>query len=109
MTKLKSLHKKLRRLEASLQKDAKKLAKLQRKVEAALRAESAPARVNPPGRAQETAQPARPAPPPAKKKRELTSAGREKLSALMKARWAAKRAGAASNAASVGKPQNAEG
>jgi len=77
MTKLKSIHKKLRRLEASLQKDAKKLAKLQRKVEAALKAESASTG---------------PAAPPTKKKRELTPAGREKLSAMMKARWAAKRA-----------------
>jgi len=110
MTKLKSLNKKLRRLEASLQKDAKKLAKLQRKVEAALRAESAPPKVNAPGHPQKkAARPDRPAAPPAKKKRELTPAGREKLSAMMKARWAAKRAGAASSAASVGRPQNAEG
>lgn len=92
MIKLKSLNKKLRRLEASLQKDAKKLAKLQRKVEAALRTESAPAG---------------PAAPPAKKKRALTPAGREKLSAMMKARWAAKRAGVASGVAAVGQPQNA--
>lgn len=101
MTKLKSLNKKLRRLEASLQKDAKKLAKLQRKVEAALRAESVPARVEAPVRAAEAAKPAR---PPAKKKRALTPAGREKLSAMMKARWAAKRAGAAP----AGMPQHAE-
>ena len=104
MTKLKSLSKKLRRLEASLQKDAKKLAKLQRKVEAALKAESAPVRVNAPGRVEEASRPARPAAPPAKKKRELTPAGREKLSAMMKARWAAKRAGAAP----AGMPQRAE-
>jgi hypothetical protein len=109
MTKLKSLNKKLRRLEASLQKDAKKLAKLQRKVEAALRAESAPVRAKGPIRIKEVSQPARPAASPAKKKRALTPAGREKLSAMMKARWAAKRAGAASSAAAVGQPQNAEG
>jgi hypothetical protein len=96
-------------LEASLQKDAKKLAKLQGKVEAALRAESAPAGVNVPSRAQEAARPARRAAPPAKKKRELPPAGREKRSAMMKARWAAKRAGAAGSAASVGQWQNAEG
>jgi hypothetical protein len=41
MIKLKSLNKKLLKLEASLQKDAKKLAKLKRKVETALRAECA--------------------------------------------------------------------
>jgi len=108
MTKLKSLNKKLRRLEASLQKDAKKLAKLQRKVEAALRAEATPARVAAPGRVVEASRPARPPAAPAKKKRALTPAGREKLSAMMKARWAAKRAVAAGNAASVGQPQNAE-
>jgi hypothetical protein len=39
----------------------------------------------------------------------LTPAGREKLSAMMKARWAAKRAGAASSTPSVEQPQNAEG
>lgn len=104
MTKLKSLNKKLKRLEASLQKDAKKLAKLRRKVEAALKAESAPASVKVPIRVAEPSPPARPAAPPAKKKRELTAAGRQKLSALMKARWAAKRAGKASSAASVGQP-----
>jgi hypothetical protein len=109
MTKLKNLNKKLRRLEASLRKDAKKLAKLQRKVEAALRAEAAPARVKVPVRVENASQPARPAASPAKKERALTPAGREKLSAMMKARWAAKRAGAASSAASVGQPQNAEG
>jgi predicted nucleic acid-binding Zn-ribbon protein len=105
MIKLKSLNKKLRRLQASLQKDAKKLAKLQRKVEAALRAESAPARVSAPGRVEGAS---RSAAPPAKKKRELTPAGREKLSAMMKARWAAKRAGVASGAAGVGQSQNAD-
>jgi hypothetical protein len=109
MTKLKSLNRKLRRLEASLQKDAKKLAKLQRKVEAALRAESAPVRAKTPIRVEKASQAARPAAPPAKKKRALTPAGREKLSAMMKARWAAKRAGAASSAAAVEQPQNAEG
>jgi len=108
MIKLKSLNKKLRRLQASLQKDAKKLAKLQRKVEAALRAESAPARVSAPGRVDEASRPARPATPPAKKKRQLTPAGREKLSAMMKARWAAKRADGASGAAAVGQSQNAD-
>jgi hypothetical protein len=107
MTKLKSLSKKLRRLEASLQKDAKKLAKLQRKVEAALRAESAPARANAPGWVEDASRPSGPAAPPAKKKRELTPAGREKLSAMMKERWAAKRAAAAGSAA-VGQPENAE-
>ena len=108
MIKLKSLNKKLLRLEASLQKDAKKLAKLKRKVETALRAESAepaPAKVKPAARVEEASKPAKPAALPAKKKkRELTPAGRAKLSALMKARWAAKRAGTAP----AGEPQRAE-
>lgn len=90
MIKLKSLNKKLRKLEACLQKDAKKLAKLQRRVETALRAES-------------VFRPATPAALLANKKRALTPEGREKLSALMKARWAAKRAGQAP----AGEPQRA--
>jgi hypothetical protein len=104
MIKLKSLNKKLLRLEASVQKDARKLAKLKRKLEAALRAESAQAKVKPPARVEEASKPAKPAAPVAKKKRELTPAGRAKLSALMKARWAAKRAGTAP----AGEPQRAE-
>jgi hypothetical protein len=105
MIKLKSLNKKLLRLEASVQKDARKLAKLKRKLEAALRAESAQVKVRPPARVEEAPKPAKPAAPPAKKKRELTPAGRAKLSALMKARWAAKRAGPAL----AGAPRRAEG
>lgn len=90
MSKLKSLKKKLSRLEASMQKSARKLEKLQRKVEIALRAESIHAKsVNGVGKRPE---PVKPVVLPAKKKRALTSAGRAKLSALMKARWAAKRA-----------------
>ena len=95
MIKLKGLKKKLLRLEASLQKDARKLAKLKRKVETALRVESVPAKVKPPARIEGAFTPAKPAAPRVKRKRELTPAGRAKLSALMKARWAAKRAGTA--------------
>jgi hypothetical protein len=105
MIKLKGLRKKLLRLEASMQKDARKLAKLTRKVETALRAESAQARVISPARVEKASKPAKPAAPPVKKKkRELTPAGRAKLSALMKARWAAKRAGTAP----AGEPQRLE-
>jgi hypothetical protein len=104
MFKLKSLNKKLLRLEASLQKDAKKLAKLKRKVETALRAESAQVKAKSPARVEEAPKPAKPAAPPAKKKRALTPAGRAKLSALMKARWTAKRAGTTP----AGEPQRAE-
>jgi hypothetical protein len=97
MVKLKSLNKKLLRLEASLQKDARKLAKLKRKVETALRAESAPATVTSPVQVEEAPKAARISAPVVKGKKRsgLTSAGRDKLSALMKARWAAKRAGTA--------------
>ena len=103
MIKLKGLKKKLLRLEASLQKDARKLAKLKRKVETALRVESVPAKVKPPARIEGAFTPAKPAAPRVKRKRELTPAGRAKLSALMKARWAAKRAGTAF----AGEPQRA--
>jgi hypothetical protein len=108
MIKLKGLKKKLLRLEASMQKDAKKLAKLRRKVETALSAEPAPAKVQASVRVEEASKPAKPNAPPAKKKRALTPAGREKLSALMKARWAAKRARAANNAAPAGELRRVE-
>lgn len=95
MIKLKGLNKKLLRLEASVQKDARKLAKLKRKVETALRAESAQAEVKSPARVEEVSKTARTSTPVVKKRSRLTPAGRDKLSALMKARWAAKRAGTA--------------
>jgi hypothetical protein len=95
MFKLKSLNKKLLRLEASLQKDAKKLAKLKRKVETALRAESAQTNVKSPARVEEASKTPKTSAPGVKRRSGLTPAGRDKLSALMKARWAAKRAGTA--------------
>ena len=101
MIKLKSLGKKLRRLEVSLQKDAKKLAKLRRKVETALRAESAPVKVKSPVWVEAPSKTAKTSAPMAKRRNRLTPAGRDKLSALMKARWAAKRAGIAP----AGEPQ----
>jgi hypothetical protein len=90
MIKLKSLKKKLLKLEASLQKDAKKLAKLKRKVETALSAESG--RLKPVTGVRNGSTSVKPVSPAASKKRALTPEGRAKLSALMKARWAAKRA-----------------
>ncbi len=90
--KLKSLKKKLLRLEASLNKDSKKLAKLQKKVDLALRAEAAQPKSPVPNG---TLRPIRPSSPPEKKKRNLTPEGRAKLAALMKARWDAKRASTA--------------
>lgn len=93
--KLKSLNKKLKRLEASIQKDSKRLAKLQRKVEMALRAESSRTT---------SADRAKSASTPVKKKRNLTPEGRARLAALMKARWDAKRA-----ATVAFNPQHAQG
>jgi hypothetical protein len=107
MIKLKSLRKKLLRLEASIQKDAKKLTKLRRKVETALRAESVQTKVKSPARVEEPFGTARISVPVVKRRSGLTPAGRDKLSALMKARWASKRARAASNAAPVGEPHPA--
>ena len=88
MAKIKNLKKRIRRLEARLQKGAKKLAKLKRKLE---EAGSAPA-VKPAIAPKE----ARVA---AKKKRKLnlTPERRAQLAEAMKARWAAKRAAAASS------------
>ena len=86
--KLKSLKKKLQRLEADLRRDANKLAKLQRKVDSALRADSS--RGNSAATAKDETKPSA----VEKKKRNLTPEGRAKLAALMKARWDAKRAAA---------------
>lgn len=95
MIKLKNLSRKLRRLEASLKKDGKKLSKLKRKVEAALKADSTKVEVTSPAPAQKASKTARAMAP--KKRSGLTPAGRERLSAAMKARWA-KKAGALTNA-----------
>jgi hypothetical protein len=106
MIKLKNLSKKLRRLEASLQKDAKKLSKLKRKVEAALKADFTRGEVKSPGRTKKAPKTART--PIAKKRRRLTPAGRERLSAVMKARWAARKAGAVTSGGLSREPQRAE-
>jgi len=122
MAKFKSLKKKIRRLEARLQKGAKKLAKLKRKLEAASTARvaktkagsAAPAKkaggvAKTSDNVQKTLQRSaikaatKPAGAvkrphvPAKEKRKLnlTPERRAQLAAAMKARWAAKRAAAA--------------
>jgi hypothetical protein len=100
MIKLKGLKKKLLRLEASMQKDARRLAKLKRKIETALRVEPAKAKVESPARAEGMTETASKAAPAAKKKNRLSPAARDKLSAMMKARWAAKKA----HAATAGEP-----
>ena len=108
--KQKNLNKRIRRLEASIAKDTRKLAKLRRKLAAAAsRAEKKP-------KPRESTPSRRPGPaaatPKAKKtKRQLSPEARAKLATMMKQRWAAKRAAAsAANTDSdgaVGWPANA--
>jgi hypothetical protein len=101
--KLKNLTKKIRRLEARMRKDAKKLAKLKRKRGAATTAGAAKIKSKSRGSAgkvRKTATASAGAPSAAKKVRgklNLTPERRAQLAAAMKARWAAKRAAAAAN------------
>jgi len=99
MKKAKNLKKRIRRLEARMQKGAKKLARLKRKLEAAETVSAA----------KSTNKATAPAVKPAavkeprvagkvKRKLNLTPERRAQLSAAMKARWAAKRAAAATDA-----------
>jgi hypothetical protein len=106
MNKLKTLKKKIRRLEARQQKGAKKLAKLKQKLGAAAAKTKSKAS---PEKAAKKKQPtalkaqAKPTAPPkvggvakkAKRKVNLTPERRAQLAAAMRARWAAKRAAAA--------------
>jgi len=111
MNKLKSLKKKIRRLEARQQKGAKKLAKLKQKLGAAA-AKTKSKTAAPAGKPGKTsnvsagahkkkqsaaAAKAPSAPKKMKKKLNLTPERREQLAAAMRARWAAKRASAAPN------------
>jgi hypothetical protein len=120
--KPKNLNKKIRRLEARLQKGARKLAKLKQKLEAVTKAGVAKKKEKSAARAAETRKRAntsrrtekkkrrltptqtrlRAAKRPsaarnAKKKRDLTPEGRAQLATAMKARWAAKRAAVDAN------------
>jgi len=101
--KLKNLTKKIRRLEARLQKDAKKLAKLKRKHAAAKTAGAAKIKGksgSSAGKARKTATASAGPLSAAKKVRRklnLTPERRAQLAAAMKARWAAKRAAVATN------------
>jgi chromosome segregation ATPase len=102
--KPKNLSKKIRRLEARLQKGAKKLAKLKQKLETAATADAAKKRRKSAGRVGEArkkvpqvqaAAVERPgAAKKVKRKLNLTPERRAQLAAAMKARWAAKRAAA---------------
>jgi len=100
--KPKNLSKKIRRMEVRLQKGAKKLAKLKQKFEAAVAASAAKKKRKSVARAGEvrksriqTAAVKRPsAVKKVKRKLNLTPERRAQLAAVMKARWAAKRAAA---------------
>lgn len=110
MAKVKNLKKRIRRLEARLQKGAKKLAKLKAKLEAASTASVEKARKSsnatvPMQKKRRSAGDVKPGSTvkeprvAGKKKRKLnlTPERRAQLAAAMKARWAAKRAAAAAN------------
>jgi hypothetical protein len=95
MKKQKSLRKKIRRLEARLQRGAKKLAKLKRKLETAETATGAE------GQSKVASVKGPSAPRKVKRKLNLTPERRAQLAAAMKARWAARRAAAATNVQSA--------
>jgi hypothetical protein len=90
--KPKNLSKKIRRLEARLQKGAKKLAKLKQKLEAAATAGVAKKKKKSAVRADKAS-----AAKKVKRKLNLTPERRAQLATAMKARWAAKRAAADAN------------
>ena len=89
MITLKSLSRKLEKLEASMQKDARRLSKLIRKVKrAASKTSPRPSKALIRGKAEHTASSV----PSGRQKRKLSVETRAKLLALMYERWAAKRA-----------------
>ena len=111
--KLKTLKKKIRRLESRLLEGPKKLAKLKQKFEALVKANAAKARKKSAARAAATrrknhgstaksqAKPASAnthAPKKVKRKLNLSPERREQLAVAMRARWAAKRAAEATPA-----------
>jgi hypothetical protein len=89
MITLKGLGRKLEKLEASMQKDARRLSKLIRKVKRAAASEtkSRPNKARIRAKTKPTTSVSS-----AKQKRKLSPEARAKLSALMQERWAAKRA-----------------
>lgn len=89
MITLKSLSRKLEKLEASMQKDTRRLSKLIRRVKrAASKTSPRPNKALIVGKAEHPAASA----PSGRQKRKLSAETRAKLSALMHERWAAKRA-----------------
>jgi hypothetical protein len=113
MKKFKSLQKKIRRLEARLQKGEKKLTRLKQKLGAAERRAASTAVTQKAGKASasidKNKKPSKTGVKPAasvkgsgaaksaKRKLNLTPERREQLAAAMRARWAAKRAAAGPN------------
>jgi hypothetical protein len=99
--KPKNLSKKIRRLEARLQKGTKKLAKLKQKLEAAATAGAAKKKrklaVTPESRMRAVAVKRPSTAKKVKRKLNLTPERRAQLAAAMKARWVAKRAAADAN------------
>ena len=127
MNKLKTLKKKIRRLEARQQKGAKKLAKLKQKLAAAVTAtasktksKSAPP-IKKPGRTPSTSAPTGKTKQPAavgktpgiprkvKRKLNLTPERRAQLATAMRARWAAKRAAATNTRNTASEPGSSSG
>ena len=98
---MKSLSKKIRKLEARIEKDMKKLSKLKRKMA------NAPAKTDR-GSRPKAEKPARVS-KPKKKKRNISPEARAKLAALMKARWDAKRAANAGGSGTSTPPAEAGG
>jgi hypothetical protein len=92
--KFKNLSKKIRRLEANIAKETKKLEKLRRRLAAGPKASPKKEKK---AKAAKTPQPAMPRRPRKKKKqkRNISPERRAQLAAQMKERWAAKRAAAA--------------
>lgn len=90
MITLKTLARKLEKLESSMLKDARRLSKLIRRVKRAAASETMP-RSNKRAMLRKTGHAVDPV-SPGKKKRKLSPEVRAKLSALMQERWAAKRA-----------------
>lgn len=98
MKKAKNLKKRIRRLEARMQKGAKKLARLKRKLEAAQTVSAAKSTNKAAAPAVKSAAAKEPrVAKKVKRKLNLTPERRAQLAAAMKARWAAKRAAAAAN------------
>jgi chromosome segregation ATPase len=98
MKTFKSLKKKIRRLEARLQKGEKKLARLKQKLGAAETRAAAKPKSKSPGVTRKAASvKGSAAGKSAKRKLNLTPERREQLAAAMRARWAAKRAAAGAN------------